>query len=51
MGYLIYDAVMSRDYPVLQGSFLVITVMVLASHVATDLLYAVIDPRIRRHGR
>ena len=47
MGTLIYDALMVRDYPVLQGSFLVITVMVVAANFVADILYPVIDPRLR----
>lgn len=46
MGTLIYDAVMARDYPVMQGCFLVLTVFVLAANFAADMLYAVADPRI-----
>jgi peptide/nickel transport system permease protein len=46
MGTLIYDAVLARDYPVMQGCFLVLTVFVLAANFAADMLYAVADPRI-----
>ena len=46
MGMLIYDAVLARDYPVLQGSFLVLTVFVLAANFLADLLYGIADPRI-----
>jgi peptide/nickel transport system permease protein len=46
MGTLIYDAVVARDYPVMQGSFLVLTMFVLAANFAADMLYAVADPRI-----
>lgn len=46
MGTLIYDAVVARDYPVMQGSFLVLTIFVLAANFAADMLYAVADPRI-----
>jgi len=47
MGNLIYDALLSRDYPVLQGSFLVITLMVVSANLLADLLYSRIDPRVR----
>ena len=47
MGNLIYDALISRDYPVLQGSFLVITLMVVLFNLLADLLYSHIDPRVR----
>ena len=47
MGNLIYDALLSRDYPVLQGSFLLITVMVISANLLADLLYSRLDPRVR----
>lgn len=47
MGTLIYDAVMARDYPLLHGCFLVIAICVLAANFLADVLYAVLDPRIR----
>jgi peptide/nickel transport system permease protein len=50
MGTLIFDALMSRDYPALQGSFLVITFMVIAANGVADLLYGWIDPRVRLNG-
>jgi peptide/nickel transport system permease protein len=47
MGNLIYDALLSRDYPVLQGSFLILTIMVILANLAADLLYSHLDPRVR----
>jgi peptide/nickel transport system permease protein len=47
MGTLIYEALLSRDYPVLQGCFLLITIMVIAANFIADILYSFIDPRIR----
>lgn len=47
MGSLIYDAVLSRDYPLLQGIFLAITVMVVFSNLAAEICYHRLDPRIR----
>ena len=47
MGTLIFDALLSRDYPVLQGCFLIITVMVVAVNFAVDILYSFIDPRVK----
>ncbi len=47
MGTLIYDALMSRDYPVLQGAFLIITLMVITANSIADLLYSILDPRVR----
>ncbi len=48
LGRLLYEAVLNRDYPVLQGTFFVITVSVIAANVLADLLYPLIDPRVRR---
>jgi peptide/nickel transport system permease protein len=48
MGTLIYDAVVARDYPVMQGCFLVLTIFVLAANLAADMLYGIVDPRIGR---
>jgi len=47
MGTLVYDAVLARDYPLLHGSFLVIAICVLAANFMADVIYAVLDPRIR----
>jgi len=47
MGTLIYEAVRSRDYPVLQGAFLAITMMVILANFLADLAYALIDPQVR----
>ncbi len=46
MGTLIYDAVMARDYPVMQGAFVVLTIFVVAANFVADLLYGYVDPRI-----
>jgi peptide/nickel transport system permease protein len=46
MGTLIYDAVMARDYPVIQGCFVVLAMCVLAANFMADLLYGIADPRI-----
>lgn len=47
LGRLIYDAVLQRDYQMLLGIFLVLSVVVSFFNLATDLLYRVVDPRIR----
>jgi peptide/nickel transport system permease protein len=46
MGTLIYDAVMARDYPVIQGTFLVLTLFVILSNFLAEVLYGIADPRI-----
>ncbi len=48
MGSLISEAVSSRDYPVLQGSLLVITIMVIGSNLAADIINTFIDPRVKQ---
>lgn len=47
IGRLTLDAISHRDYPVLMGIFIFITMGVVIVNFLTDLLYAVIDPRIR----
>jgi peptide/nickel transport system permease protein len=46
MGTLLYNAVLTRDYPVIQGCFLILTVTVLISNLIADALYGLVDPRI-----
>ena len=47
LGSLITDAIQNRDYPVIQASVLLLTVAFTVINLLTDILYAVIDPRIR----
>lgn len=46
MGRLLYEAVGARDYPVLMGLFTVLSVMVIYANVITDVVYALVDPRV-----
>jgi ABC-type dipeptide/oligopeptide/nickel transport system permease component len=46
IGRAVYDAVLARDYPMLQGAFLLLTVSVVFFNLVADLLYAKLDPRI-----
>jgi len=48
VGRLLYEAVLNRDYPVIQATFFIITISVIAANVVADLLYPLIDPRVRR---
>ena len=50
MGRLALTSVLSQDIPVIQGVVLVVAVAVLAANLITDLLYSVLDPRIRYGG-
>jgi peptide/nickel transport system permease protein len=47
LGSLGYRAILSRDYPLLMGTFLVTVVVVLLGNFLMDILYGLIDPRIR----
>ncbi len=47
LGRLIYESVLNRDYPVLQGAFLLLAVGVILANLLADLLYPLIDPRVR----
>jgi peptide/nickel transport system permease protein len=47
IGSLIIDSIFSRDFPVVQGVVLVTALGFIASNLVADLLYAVLDPRIR----
>lgn len=47
LGKLMQDAVFVRDYPLLQGIFLVLVVTVIAANLAADLLYRRLDPRLK----
>ncbi len=47
MGRLALEAILKRDFPVIQGTVLFMAVMFVMVNVIVDLLYGVIDPRIR----
>lgn len=49
VGFLLYNAVVNLDYPLLQGLLLIITLVVLAANLIVDLLYVKLDPRVRVH--
>jgi peptide/nickel transport system permease protein len=48
MGSLMERAVVARDYPLLQGCFVLLSVVVLVANLAVDLVYARLDPRVGR---
>jgi peptide/nickel transport system permease protein len=50
IGYQLLQAINNRDVPLVEGIVLVFAVVVVLANLATDLLYGVLDPRIR-HGR
>jgi peptide/nickel transport system permease protein len=47
IGNLVVSAVLRRDYPVIQGALLVIAGLYVLINLAVDLLYLVVDPRVR----
>ena len=47
LGRLIYDAILARDTPVIMGAFIVMSVTVAVASLATDLVYAALDPRVK----
>jgi len=47
MGQFLVDAIVQRDYPVIQGINLLIVVIIVLTNLSVDVLYAVLDPRIR----
>ncbi|HEV8439465.1 MAG TPA: ABC transporter permease [Methylomirabilota bacterium] len=47
MGRFLFDAIVQRDYPVIQGINLLVVSIIVIMNLIVDLLYAVLDPRIR----
>ena len=47
IGRLSYEAILSRDYPVLMGILIVIAAAVVLANILTDIAYAYLDPRVR----
>lgn len=50
LGQLIVSAIFQRDYPVIQGVTMAVGIIVLLINLATDVTYAVLDPRVRLSG-
>jgi peptide/nickel transport system permease protein len=47
LGRLVVDAILSRDYPVIQGALLIFSATYVIVNLVVDLIYVVLDPRIR----
>ncbi|NLC69104.1 MAG: ABC transporter permease [Clostridiaceae bacterium] len=47
IGRLLVDSILARDYPVVQGAMIVLTSSIILANVLADILYTVVDPRIR----
>jgi peptide/nickel transport system permease protein len=50
LGFLLYRAVGAKDYPLMQGIFLIITICVLVANLLADIVYLLLDPRTRKEG-
>jgi peptide/nickel transport system permease protein len=50
IGFVLFQAVSAKDYPLMQGVFLIITLSVLVANMLADLLYVVLDPRTRQEA-
>jgi peptide/nickel transport system permease protein len=50
LGFLLFRAVGAKDYPLMQGIFLVITISVLVANLIADVVYLLLDPRTRKEG-
>ena len=50
VGWILLQAVSNRDYPLLQGIFLIITFTVLAANLLADFVYVLLDPRTRQEA-
>jgi peptide/nickel transport system permease protein len=48
VGRLVLDSVLQRNYPVVQASVLVVGLMFIVANLATDVLYTILNPRLRR---
>jgi peptide/nickel transport system permease protein len=47
LGKLFQTALVKQDYPLLQGAFILLAVSVIIANMAVDILYVVLDPRIK----
>ncbi len=50
VGWLLYNSLLTRDYPLIQGILLMVTLAVLVTNLLVDLLYSKLDPRVS-HAR
>ena len=50
IGFALFQAIGAKDYPLMQGIFLIITLSVLVANIIADLVYVLLDPRTRQEG-
>jgi peptide/nickel transport system permease protein len=48
LGQTLYIGIVTRDYPLIQGQLLIMTLAILTANLIVDLLYVLLDPRLRR---
>ena len=48
LGLRLFEGTLAKDYPLMQGMFLVITLSVLVANILADIVYAIMDPRARQ---
>jgi peptide/nickel transport system permease protein len=48
IGYILFTGVNAKDYPLMQGIFLIITLAVLVANLLADVVYLMLDPRTRK---
>ena len=48
LGLRLFEGTLAKDYPLMQGMFLVITLSVLVANILADIVYAIMDPRSRQ---
>lgn len=48
LGHLLYLGIVARDYPLIQGQLLVMTLAMLSANLIVDLVYVLLDPRLRK---
>ena len=48
IGRYMFEAIKNRDYPVIQGTTLVFALLFVLTSILVDVLYSILDPRVRR---
>jgi peptide/nickel transport system permease protein len=48
LGNTLYQAILARDYPVIQGQLLIMTAAMLVANFVVDLSYVLLDPRLKK---
>jgi peptide/nickel transport system permease protein len=51
VGLLIYDSILNRDYPLVIGSFIFLSISVPLANIATDLVYTAVNPKVRYEAK